>query len=148
MYEGEKADFKHWKSISHYTTEYLIPSVNYSDHRWTFHSERVQPTDFENSPLNPLTELQPVSPQQLIQPYRYSSESLPLHLDPPLGPLSVSPQVGLCLEMNALLFIFDSYVICTYHWYDQVWLYKCTYILYTYYVLNQNHNIPKQEKSP
>ncbi|XP_045893243.1 transcription factor PU.1a [Micropterus dolomieu] len=65
----------------------------YEDHRWTFHSERVQPTDFENSPLNPLTELQPVSPQQLIQPYRYSSESLPLHLDPPLGPLSVSPQI-------------------------------------------------------
>ncbi|XP_035520901.1 transcription factor PU.1a isoform X2 [Morone saxatilis] len=64
----------------------------YEDHRWVFHSERVQPTDFDNSPVNHLTELQSVSPQQLIQPYRYSSESLPLHLDPPLGPLSVSPQ--------------------------------------------------------
>ncbi|XP_042352316.1 transcription factor PU.1a isoform X2 [Plectropomus leopardus] len=61
-------------------------------HRWTFHSERVQTTDFENSPVNRLIELQPVSPQQLVQPYRFSSESLPLHLDPPLG-LSVSPQI-------------------------------------------------------
>ncbi|XP_023128584.1 transcription factor PU.1-like isoform X2 [Amphiprion ocellaris] len=66
----------------------------YEDHRWTFHSERVQPSDFENSPVNHLTELQAVSPQQLIQPYRYSSESLPLHLDPPLVPLSVSPQAS------------------------------------------------------
>ncbi|KAL7403335.1 hypothetical protein ABVT39_027862 [Epinephelus coioides] len=65
----------------------------YEDHRWTFHSERVQPTDFENSPVNHLVELQPVSPQQLVQPYRFSSESLPLHLDPSLGPLSVSPQI-------------------------------------------------------
>ncbi|GAA6221474.1 transcription factor PU.1-like [Lates japonicus] len=65
----------------------------YEDHRWTFHSERVQPSDFENSPVNHLTELQSVSPQQLIQPYRYSSESLPLHLEPPLAPLSVSPQI-------------------------------------------------------
>ncbi|XP_042267553.1 transcription factor PU.1a isoform X2 [Thunnus albacares] len=64
----------------------------YEDHRWAFHSERVQPADFENSPVNHLTELQSVSPQQLIQPYRFSSESLPLHLDPPLAPLSVSPQ--------------------------------------------------------
>lgn len=64
----------------------------YEDHRWSFHSERVQPTDFENSPVNHLIELQPVSPQQL-QPYRFSSESLPLHLDPPLLPLSVSPQI-------------------------------------------------------
>ncbi|XP_069564312.1 transcription factor PU.1a [Brachyistius frenatus] len=65
----------------------------YEDHRWTFHSERVQPSDFENSTVNHLTELQAVSPQQLIQPYRYSSEPLPLHLDPPLAPLSVSPQI-------------------------------------------------------
>lgn len=66
----------------------------YEDHRWTFHSERVQPTDFENSPVNHLIELQSVSPQQLVQPtYRYSSESMPLHLDPPLVPLSVSPQI-------------------------------------------------------
>uniref|UniRef100_A0A3P8U8C0 ETS domain-containing protein n=1 Tax=Amphiprion percula TaxID=161767 RepID=A0A3P8U8C0_AMPPE len=47
---------------------------NFPDHRWTFHSERVQPSDFENSPVNHLTELQAVSPQQLIQPYRYSSD--------------------------------------------------------------------------
>lgn len=71
-----------------------------SDHRWTFHSERMQPSDFENSPVNHLTELQSVSPQQLIQPYRYSAESLPLHLDPPLAPLSVSPQVSTRVEMN------------------------------------------------
>ncbi|XP_026166868.1 transcription factor PU.1a [Mastacembelus armatus] len=65
----------------------------YEDQRWTLHSERIQLPDFENSPVNHLTELQSVSPQQLIQPYRYSSESLPLHLDPPLAPLHVSPQI-------------------------------------------------------
>lgn len=65
----------------------------YEDHRWTFHSERTQPADFESSPVNHLTELQSVSPQQLIQPYRYSSEPLALHLEPPLGALSVSPQI-------------------------------------------------------
>ncbi|CAK6961516.1 transcription factor PU.1a [Scomber scombrus] len=65
----------------------------YEDHRWAFHSERVQPTDFDHSPVNHLTELQAVSPQLLTQPYRFSSESLPLHLDPPLAPLSVSPQI-------------------------------------------------------
>ncbi|KAG7521719.1 transcription factor PU.1-like [Solea senegalensis] len=65
----------------------------YEDHRWTFHSERVQPLDLENSPVNHLTELQSVTSQQLIQPYRYSSECIPLHLDPPLAPLSVSPQI-------------------------------------------------------
>ncbi|XP_035858711.1 transcription factor PU.1a [Sander lucioperca] len=74
----------------------LYPYLNvgeiYEDHRWTFHTERVQPTDFENSPVSHLIELQPVSPQ-LVQPYRFSSESLPLHLDPPLGPLSVSSQI-------------------------------------------------------
>uniref|UniRef100_A0A3Q0RXZ8 Spi-1 proto-onco n=1 Tax=Amphilophus citrinellus TaxID=61819 RepID=A0A3Q0RXZ8_AMPCI len=63
------------------------------DRRWTFQSERVQASDFENSPLNPLTELQAVSPPQLIQPYRYTSESLYLQLDPPLAPLSASPQI-------------------------------------------------------
>lgn len=66
----------------------------FSDHRWTLHSERVQPADFENSPVNHLTELQSVSPQQLTQPFRYSTEALPLHLDPPLLPLSMSPQVS------------------------------------------------------
>ncbi|XP_036963405.1 transcription factor PU.1a [Acanthopagrus latus] len=65
----------------------------YEDQRWTYHPDRVQQTDFDNSPVNHLTELQSVSPQQLIPPYRYSSEPLPLHLDPPLGPLSVSPQI-------------------------------------------------------
>lgn len=65
----------------------------YDDHRWTFHSERIQATDFENSPVNHLTELQSVSPQTLMQPYRYSSEPLALHLDPTLGALSVSPQI-------------------------------------------------------
>ncbi|KAM9377387.1 transcription factor PU.1a [Pholidichthys leucotaenia] len=65
----------------------------YEDHRWPFHSDRGQPSDFENSSLNHLTELQAVSSQQLIQPYRVSSEPLHLHLDPPLAPLSVSPQI-------------------------------------------------------
>ncbi|XP_020514886.1 transcription factor PU.1a isoform X1 [Labrus bergylta] len=65
----------------------------YEDHRWTFQSERVQPTDFDNSPVNHLTELQSVSSQQLIQPYRYNSEPLAFHLDPTLGALSVSPQI-------------------------------------------------------
>uniref|UniRef100_UPI0037E97676 transcription factor PU.1a n=1 Tax=Semicossyphus pulcher TaxID=241346 RepID=UPI0037E97676 len=65
----------------------------YEDHRWAFHSERVQPTDFENSPVNHLTELQSVPPQQLIPPYRYSSEPLALHLDPTLGQLAVSSQI-------------------------------------------------------
>ncbi|XP_029010072.1 transcription factor PU.1a isoform X2 [Betta splendens] len=64
----------------------------YEDHRWTFQSERIQAADFENSPVNHFTELQSVSPQQLMPPYRYSSEPLPLPLDPPLAPLSVSPQ--------------------------------------------------------
>ncbi|XP_013869040.1 transcription factor PU.1a isoform X2 [Austrofundulus limnaeus] len=62
----------------------------YEDHRWAFHSDRVQPPDFENSPVNHLTELQAVSPQQLIQPFRY--DSLHLHLDPPLAPLSLTSQ--------------------------------------------------------
>ncbi|XP_034442938.1 transcription factor PU.1a [Hippoglossus hippoglossus] len=62
----------------------------YEDHRWTFHSERVQLLDLESSPVNQLTELQSVTPQQHIPPYRYSSECLPLHLEPPL---SVSPQI-------------------------------------------------------
>lgn len=65
----------------------------YEDLRWAFHSERIQPADFENSPVNHFTELQSVSPQQLIQPYRYSSEPLALHLDPTLGALSVQPQI-------------------------------------------------------
>ncbi|XP_074488801.1 transcription factor PU.1a isoform X1 [Sebastes fasciatus] len=85
---------------------YLTVGEIYEDHRWAYHSERVQPTDFENSPVNHLIELQPVSPQQLVQPYRFSSESLPLHLDPPLVPLSVSPQIpyynpSLCYQYQA-----------------------------------------------
>lgn len=92
-----------------------------SDHRWTFHSERVQSANFENSPVNHLTELQSVSPQQLIQPYRYSSEPLPLHLDPPLAPLSVSPQVSSCVEMShdatikktKSLFMWSEKLVCT-----------------------------------
>uniref|UniRef100_UPI003AAA4A5A transcription factor PU.1a n=1 Tax=Centroberyx gerrardi TaxID=166262 RepID=UPI003AAA4A5A len=78
----------------------------YEDHRWNYHSERVQQTDFDNSPGNHFAELQCVSPQQLLQPYRYSSEALPLHLDPALGPLSVSPQIpyytpALCYQYQA-----------------------------------------------
>ncbi|CAN9499407.1 unnamed protein product [Ophioblennius macclurei] len=65
----------------------------YEDQRWTFHTEQGQPSDFENSPMNRLTDLQPVSPQQLIPPYRYGADPLSLHLDPPLVPLSVSPQI-------------------------------------------------------
>ncbi|XP_029952663.1 transcription factor PU.1a [Salarias fasciatus] len=72
---------------------YLPAGEIYEDQRWTFHTEQVQPSDFENSPMNRLTDLQPVSPQQLIPPYRYSTEPLALHLDPPLVPLSVSPQI-------------------------------------------------------
>ncbi|XP_034032071.1 transcription factor PU.1a [Thalassophryne amazonica] len=65
----------------------------YEDQRWNCHSERGAPADFDSSPVNHLIELQSVSPQQLIQSYQhYSSEALPFHLDPPLGPLSVSPQ--------------------------------------------------------
>lgn len=66
---------------------------HFSERRWTFQSERVQVSDFEN----PLTELQAVSPPQLIPPYRYGSESLYLQLDPPLVPLSASPQVSPCM---------------------------------------------------
>lgn len=84
-------------SLQHYSASYF---VSLSDHRWTFHSERLQPADFDGSPVNHLTELQSVSPQQLTQPYRYSSEPLALHLDPPLGPLSVSPQVSSCAETH------------------------------------------------
>ncbi|XP_015249245.1 PREDICTED: transcription factor PU.1-like isoform X3 [Cyprinodon variegatus] len=65
----------------------------YEDHRWSFHSDRVQPADFEGSPANHLTELQAVSPQQLIQPFPLSSESLHLHLEPPLAPLTLSSQI-------------------------------------------------------
>lgn len=71
---------------------YLSIGEFYDEHRWTLHSERVQPVDFENSSINHLTELQSVSPQQLTQPFRYT-EALPLHLDPPLIPLSMSPQI-------------------------------------------------------
>uniref|UniRef100_A0A3Q3WPH8 ETS domain-containing protein n=1 Tax=Mola mola TaxID=94237 RepID=A0A3Q3WPH8_MOLML len=69
---------------------------HFPDHRWTFNPERVQPTDYNNSPSNHLTELQSVSPQQLAAPYRCSSEPLALHLDPPIAPLCVSPQIPYC----------------------------------------------------
>ncbi|XP_008310256.1 transcription factor PU.1a [Cynoglossus semilaevis] len=65
----------------------------YEDHRWTFHPERLHPLEHDSSSANHLTELQSLTPQQLIPPYRFSSECLPLHLDPPLTPLSVSPQI-------------------------------------------------------
>ncbi|KAM9854046.1 transcription factor PU.1a [Aulostomus maculatus] len=74
----------------------FLPHVGdvYEDPRWPYHAERIPPANFENSPMNHLTELQPVSPQQLMQPYhRYSSESLSLLMDPTLGSLSVSPQM-------------------------------------------------------
>ncbi|XP_023201042.1 transcription factor PU.1 isoform X2 [Xiphophorus maculatus] len=74
----------------------LYPYLNvgeiYEDHRWPFHSDRVQPADFEGSPVNHLTELQAVSPQQLIQPFPLSNESLHLHLETPLAPLTLSSQ--------------------------------------------------------
>lgn len=94
IYEGEENKFKRIFADENISSILKPPAC--SDHRWTFHSERIQPSDFENSPVNHLTELQSVSPQQVVQPYRYSSESLPLHLDPPLAPLSVSPQVSSC----------------------------------------------------
>lgn len=75
-------------------------SCHIPDHRWSFHSERTQPADFDISSVSLLTELQSVSPQQLMPPYRYSSESLALHLDPPLGPLSASPQVRSCVQVT------------------------------------------------
>lgn len=71
----------------------LMHSCHVPDHRWSFHSERVQVADCDNSPMSLLTELQAVAPQQLIPPYRYSGEPMALHLDPPLGPLSIAPQV-------------------------------------------------------
>ncbi|XP_061577685.1 transcription factor PU.1a isoform X2 [Cololabis saira] len=64
----------------------------YEDHRWVLHSDRIQGSDFESPPVNQLTELQAVSPQQMLQPFRYSSEALHLHLDPPLAPLSLPSQ--------------------------------------------------------
>lgn len=87
--------FEHEPESLHYLC--LILPVIFKDHRWTFHSERVQPADFNNSSVNHLTELQSVSSQQLIPPYRLS-EPLPLHLDPQLGPLSVSQQVSSCVK--------------------------------------------------
>ncbi|KAM6937992.1 transcription factor PU.1a [Xenentodon cancila] len=64
----------------------------YEDHRWVLHSDRMQGSDFESPSVNQLTELQAVSPQQMIQPFRYSSEALHLHLDPPLAPISLPSQ--------------------------------------------------------
>lgn len=64
------------------------------DHRWSFHSERILPPDYDHSPLSHFTELQSVSHQPLIAPHRHGSESLALHLDPTLTHLPVSPQVG------------------------------------------------------
>lgn len=62
------------------------------DHRWSFHSERILPPDYDHSPVSHFTELQSVS-QQLIPPHRHGSESLALHLDPTLTHLPLSPQV-------------------------------------------------------
>lgn len=84
------------------TNDIASPCLNlcpFSDHRWTYHSERIQPADFENAAVNHLTELQSVSPQQLLQPYRCSGESLPLHLDQALTPLSVAAQVSQCVAL-------------------------------------------------
>lgn len=91
----KRPDWSILNGLTLYASECLYTFCHFPDQRWTFHSERVQPTDFDNSPLSHLTELQSVSPQQLIPPYRYSSESL--HLEPPHGPLSVSPQVSSCV---------------------------------------------------
>uniref|UniRef100_A0A667ZU75 Spi-1 proto-onco n=1 Tax=Myripristis murdjan TaxID=586833 RepID=A0A667ZU75_9TELE len=97
-----ESDTKHIEIIPNEPDIYRPPAELYSylsnvgevyeDHRWSYHSDRVQ-TDFENSPANHFTELQCVSPPQLLQPFRYSSEPLSLHPDPVLGPLSVSPQI-------------------------------------------------------
>ncbi|XP_028306167.1 transcription factor PU.1a [Gouania willdenowi] len=65
----------------------------YEEPRWSLHTDHIQPPDFGNSSVNRLTDLQPVSPQQLIPPYRYNPESLPFHLDPPLTPVPPSPQI-------------------------------------------------------
>lgn len=78
----------------------------YEEHRWTYHSERVPPPDFENSAVNHLAELQSVSAHQLIAPCRYGTEAPALHLDPLLGPLSASPQMpyyasSLCFQSLA-----------------------------------------------
>ncbi|XP_061532070.1 transcription factor PU.1a isoform X2 [Phycodurus eques] len=59
----------------------------YEDYRWSFHSEHVQPADFDHFPSSHLTQLQCVAPQQM-QPYRFSADGH-LHLE---APLSVLPQ--------------------------------------------------------
>lgn len=90
-----------WSSTN-IITEFHYSFYHWADHRWTFHPERLQPADYDNSPMSHLTELQSVSPQQLMPPYRYSSDSLALHLDPPLAPLPVAPQVRK-LHLTAIL---------------------------------------------
>lgn len=85
-------------------------SYHVPDHRWSFHSERVQVADCDNSPMSLLTELQAVAPQQLMPPYRYSGEPLALHLDPPLGPLSMAPQVRSSKFTYIYVYVFISYM--------------------------------------
>ncbi|XP_061773244.1 transcription factor PU.1a isoform X1 [Nerophis ophidion] len=61
----------------------------YEDYRWSYHTEHIQPADFDHFPVSQFTELQSVAPPQLLLPYRYSAESH-LHLE---QPLPVSPQI-------------------------------------------------------
>uniref|UniRef100_A0A1A8L9M1 Spleen focus forming virus (SFFV) proviral integration oncogene spi1a n=3 Tax=Nothobranchius TaxID=28779 RepID=A0A1A8L9M1_9TELE len=106
MMEGFVVSSASEEILSHEAETYRLPvdlypylsgvGEIYEDHRWNFHSDRVQPPDFENSPVNHLTELQAVSPQQLIQSFRYSSEPVHLHLEPPLAPLSLPSQIPYC----------------------------------------------------
>nr|QRZ60168.1 transcription factor PU.1a [Tetraodon nigroviridis] len=64
----------------------------YEDHRWSFHSERILPPDYDPSPVSHFTELQSVSHQQLIPPHRHGNQALASHLDPTLTHLPMSPQ--------------------------------------------------------
>ncbi|KAM4618982.1 transcription factor PU.1a isoform 3-T3 [Polymixia lowei] len=63
---------------------------NPEDRRWNY-SERAQPANFENAPVNHLTELQCV-PSQHPQSYIYSDEPLAIPLDPILGAFPLSQQ--------------------------------------------------------
>ncbi|KAM4618981.1 transcription factor PU.1a isoform 2-T2 [Polymixia lowei] len=64
---------------------------NPEDRRWNY-SERAQPANFENAPVNHLTELQCV-PSQHPQSYIYSDEPLAIPLDPILGAFPLSQQI-------------------------------------------------------
>lgn len=67
----------------------------HQDHRQDY-SELVQPSDYENSPGNHFTELQSVQPPQLLNPYRYSANTLAFTQDLCIGSLPFSAQMPYC----------------------------------------------------